>query len=485
MTLFLLFGATGHLARSKLIPALYRCMLSTGDRLTVLGTGRSDWDDAAFRTHAVQALKESGVAPEAAEAWCGECLVYQRLEETHRIEPALARARALEQRRALSGDRIYYLAVPPHVFEPLIEALGRAPRGDEPGWTRLVIEKPFGDSLESARRLNRLLHRYFDESEIYRIDHYLGKDTVQNLLVFRFANAIFEAVWDRTQIERVEITVAEKGGAEGRARYYDRAGALRDMVQNHLTQLLALAAMEAPARFDAHGIRSEKVKVLQSILPIDPENVVLGQYTGSEWGEGYREHAGVPADSTTETFAAVRLWVQNWRWQGVPFCLRTGKRLPKHLTEIAVYFRCPPVHLFGGPNACAITRNVLRIRIQPEEGFELGFEVKEPSAGSEEGIRLTQQQLRFDYAAAFGRIPDAYETLLSDLLSGDQTLFVHAEEAEAAWELYQPLLDAALPVHPYPSGAWGPEAAARMFVSDPRNPVTGYRSAELRRVPGP
>jgi len=476
--LIVLFGATGDLARRKLIPALYRAVKAADDAppIAILGTGRSELTDEDFQKRAREALKEDGIDDDEARRWCDACVAYQQLEGTADVASAWRRAEELQEQHGLPGNRIYYLALPPSVFPEVITALGeKVAESDREGWTRVVVEKPFGHDLESARELNELVHRHFSEEEIYRIDHYLGKDTVQNLLVFRFANPVFEAVWNRSHVERVEITVAEDIGVEGRGGYYDGAGALRDMVQNHLTQLLTLTAMEVPARFDAEGIRQEKVKVLRSIPPIDPRAVVYGQYTGGK--EGYLEHDDVPEGSTTETFVALKLHVQNWRWQGVPFLLRTGKRLPERLTEIEVFFRCPPVQLFGGAQSCSITRNVLRIRLQPDEGFSLGFEVKAPSDGESGRLRLSQQHLDFDYAEAFGRIPDAYETLLRDLLAGDQTLFVHADEAEAAWALFQPLLDAERGVRPYESGSWGPKEAAALFVSDTRRPVEGWQPA--------
>lgn len=465
--LFILLGATGDLARKKLIPALYHSFLRDGSTAmpTVLGVGRSDWNDEVFRTSVRDAMVENGVPEADAERWCAHQLAYRAVESYEDLSSVFDRASELEARFGLSGNRIYYLALPPAAFPGVLSHLGSR-RADQPGWMRMVIEKPFGHDLETARELNRLLHRHFAEEEIYRIDHYLGKETVQNLLVFRFANAMFESLWNRSHVERVEITVAEEVGVEGRAGYYDGVGALRDMVQNHLTQLLALTAMEVPARFDADGIRQEKIKVLRSMTPIAPSDVVRGQYGPANGIEGYLDHEGVASESRTETYVALRVFVQNWRWQGVPFLLRTGKRMPRRLTEIAVVFRRPPVQLFGGEEACPISRNALRIRLQPDEGFSLGFEVKSPGDAGPGQMRLSRGNLDFSYADAFGRIPDAYETLLRDLIAGDQTLFVHAEETEAAWRLYQPLLNQGPLVVPYASGSWGPQTTGFQFITD-------------------
>ncbi|MBE0712248.1 MAG: glucose-6-phosphate dehydrogenase, partial [Candidatus Aminicenantes bacterium] len=334
------------------------------------------------------------------------------------------------------------------------------------GWVRLVVEKPFGRDLASAKDLNRLILAYFDESQIFRIDHYLGKETVQNLLVFRFANTIFESLWSRDRIASVEITAAETLGVEDRARYYDGAGALRDIIQNHLTQLLTLIAMEAPALFDPESIRNEKLKVLQSISSLEPEAVVFGQYSGGEVDgkavRGYREEPGVAADSVTETYAALKVRIDNWRWQGVPFFLRTGKRLARRQTRIVVNFRHPPVCMFRPFGGCRIDPNRLVISVQPDEGFRLFFDIKEPG----EPLRLKTEDLRFRYAEAFGKLPEAYQTLLKDVLTGDQTLFVRSDEVEYSWGLYTPLLEKRPSLSLYRAGSWGPAEADALLERD-------------------
>jgi glucose-6-phosphate 1-dehydrogenase len=374
-----------------------------------------------------------------------------------------ARVAQIEADHDLGGNRVFYLALPPSAFAPTMRHLGDAGLARSEGWIRLVVEKPFGRDLASARELNEVVHASFSEDQVYRIDHYLGKETVQNLLAFRFANSIFEALWNRDRIAQVEITVAEEVGLEGRAGYYEQAGAIRDMLQNHITQVLTLVAMEAPATYDAVAIRNEKVKVLQSMSPPGPDDVALGRYTaGVVDGRevpGYLDEDDIEPGSRTPTYAAVRLFIDNWRWQGVPFLVRTGKRLPRRVTQIAVRFRRPPVSFFA--SADEIETDLLKVTLQPEEGFELRIDVKRPG----ERMSLESIPLDFQYAARFGEIPDAYETLLRAVIAGDQTLFVRSDEVEESWRLYDPILDLPVKPHPYAAGTWGPQAATALVAN--------------------
>ncbi len=462
--LFVVFGATGDLARRKLLPAMYRlsCQGKLCNRLKIMGVSRSELDDEGFRSIVREALEVAKVdTNESLRRWCEQHVHYWSLAEW---EPeqfhALAQTiRALETRYDLSGNRAFYLALPPQIFPTTITGLGQAGLNHSRGWTRLVIEKPFGRDLISAQRLNGLAHHHFDETQIYRIDHYLGKETVQNILVFRFANPIFETLWNRDRVQSVQITVAENLGIEKRAGYYEQAGALRDMVQNHLTQLMTLMAMEIPSSFNPEAIRDEKVKVLDSIVPISVDDAVFGQYTDGPSVPGYLQEPGVDPESRVETFVALRLGIANWRWQGVPFYLRTGKRLPHRTTRIVVTFRCAPVSVFRPFDSCNIHCNALIITVQPDEGFDLRFEVKTPG----QPITFQTQSLRFQYADVFSPLPEAYETLLLDVLRGDPGLFVRGDWVEASWRLYDPLLKKSRSLYPYPSGTWGPESSQRLL----------------------
>jgi glucose-6-phosphate 1-dehydrogenase len=465
---FIIFGATGDLSQRSIIPALYNLAKSgkIAGKSIILGTARTNINDQGFRDFARKALANANITlDDKMNRWIEESFYYQTIgEEKHEHFAILSETiKTLERDFKLPGNRIFYLATPPMAFPHTIEKLGDVGLAKSIGWTRIVIEKPFGRDLESAGSLNDLLHRKFDEPQIYRIDHYLGKETVQNLLVFRFANPIFESLWNRDRIHSVQITVAEDIGIGSRAGYYDRAGALRDMVQNHLTQLITLVAMEVPVAFDADSIRTEKLKVLKAIPPVGEDQVVFGQYVSGEISgqkaKGYLEEEGVRPDSRTETFVAMALDIADWRWHGVPFYLRTGKRLPSRSTRITINFRRAPVSVFDPIGRCDLNFNSLNMILQPDEGFDLCFEMKDLG----EPMKLRTQSLHFRYAEALGPIPDAYETLILDTIVGDQTLFVSSDWVEASWKLYTPLLERQLPVYPYPVGTWGPKQAEQLI----------------------
>ncbi len=470
--IFIILGATGDLTKRKLFPAIYELLINEKmkGKITILGVAHGNLTDEDMRISAMQMLESHGqrIDKKSFFDWCNCNLFYQSIgKETDEDYRKLAeRIIELEKKNALPGNRVFYMALPPLAFIPTVYGLAKAGLNHSSGWTRLVFEKPFGRDLQSARELNQKIHQHFDESQIYRIDHYLGKETVRNLLVFRFSNAFFEHLWNREHIDIVEITVAEKIGVEHRAKYYDQAGALRDMIQNHLTQLLTLITMGEITAFKPEIVHYEKTKILKQITSLKSEDAMFGQYTdGTIEGKevpGYREEPGIPKDSQTETFVALKLQISNWRWKGVQFYLRTGKRMTKKLTQIVIKYHCAPVSVFVPSNSaleCPLEPNSLTILIQPDEGFDLHFQVKMLG----EPIKLSSQRLHFRYAEVFGPIPDAYETLLLDILKGDQTLFVTSEWTEASWRIYDDLLSQKHEVYQYSAGSWGPQQADKIF----------------------
>jgi glucose-6-phosphate 1-dehydrogenase len=469
-TSIVIFGASGDLTSRKLIPALFS--LQRQGRLPegfhLVGMARSDKDTAGFRAE-LQA--DASQADPAAWPEFASHLEYLRGDPTDAT--ALARLESLLggfERAGGAANRLYYLATPPHVYAGVVQRLGAAGMVDRStGWRRVIIEKPFGSDLASARELNRLLHQVLAEEQIYRIDHYLGKETVQNVLVFRFANSIFEPLWNRNYIDHVQVTVAETVGVEHRGPFYDRVGVVRDMFQNHLMQVVAMAAMEPPSSFEAEALRDERAKLLRAIRPFGPEdvlrNAVRAQYVG------YRSEPGVAPDSQTPTFAALQLAIDNWRWQGVPFYLRSGKRLAAKATSIVIQFKSVPHVMFPLPPGQTIRPNSLAIWLQPDEGMHLQFEVKVPGALAE----MRSVDMDFHYADDFGpnAIPEAYERLLLDALQGDPSLYTRADAIELAWGLVDPILQSweqtgAPPLLTYALGTWGPPEAEALLARDGR-----------------
>ncbi|RKY07030.1 MAG: glucose-6-phosphate dehydrogenase [Planctomycetota bacterium] len=471
---FAVFGASGDLAYRKLYPSLYelyrRDLMS--DHFYVLGCGRSEYSDDAFRDSVEEKLRQEVDSPddEKLRSFVQHfSYVSGSYEDIGFYQAICQRLQSLDEQFNVSGARIFYLSVPPFLYEPIAEKIGQmklqcpAASGRIQA-VRLVIEKPFGKDLNSALHLDATLHRHFDESQIYRIDHYLGKETVQNLLIFRFANSIFEPIWNRNYIEHVQITAAEEVGVEHRAGYYDTSGALRDMFQNHLLQILSLVAMEPPVSFEADRIRDEKVKLLRSVRQLTSADVdryfVRGQYApGTVDGKrarGYLDEEGVPKDSLTETFVAGKLFVDNWRWNGVPFYLRTGKRLGRKLTEILITFKTVPHSMFRAGGLDDLPANVLRFQIQPAEGMYLSLQAKRP--GSK--ICMSSLEMAVDYQTVFGvKMPAAYQRLLLDCMLGDQTLFTRHDSILASWQILAPVLELwqrQKQIESYPAGSSGP-----------------------------
>ena len=483
-----IFGASGDLTRRKLIPALYRLVQQRllPAEFAVVGLARTEMSNEEFRARMKEAVVEfsesKGVDEEVWRSFA-ESLYYipgdiNNPEDYRKLAETLER---VDRERGTGGNRLFYLSLAPKFYAAAVGGLGAAglSKPKEGSWVRVIVEKPFGTDLESARTLNCQLHEQFDERQVYRIDHYLGKETVQNLLVFRFANGIFEPLWNRQYVDHVQLTNAESVGVEGRGGYYETAGVVRDMIQNHVFQVLSLVAMEPPASLDAEAVRDEKVKAMHAARVFTPERVradcVRGQYgPGSIAGKsvaGYRQEPDVAPDSTTETFAALKMYFDNWRWAGVPFYVRSGKRLPKRVTEIAIGFKNAPLQLFGEQAAGQTSPNQLVIRIQPDEGITLRFAAKIP--GQTTSVRDVNMDFR--YGASFGvQLAEAYERLLLDCVLGDSTLYARSDMAERGWELVMPILDewastkAGVQFPDYEAGTWGPQSAHDLIERDGR-----------------
>jgi glucose-6-phosphate 1-dehydrogenase len=480
-----LFGASGDLAKRKVIPAMYDLAIhdSLGPRYAIVGFARTPMTDESFRTMAGDAAKTiSEVGPIDPQKWddfasnlfynAGD---YNNQESYAQLAKRLAE---IESSKNLGSNRLFYLSTPPEVYPDIVEQLGRAGLAHPASpnsWVRIIIEKPFGRDLASAKELNQIVLNVFEEKQVYRIDHYLGKDTVQNLLVLRFGNGIFEPLWNRNYVDHVQITASETLGVERRGGFYETTGALRDMIQSHVLQLTSLVAVEPPASFDATAVRNEKLKVLQSIRPFDLEMVaqaaVRGQYSAGKLGDksvpGYRQEPGVNPASKTETFVACKLLIDNWRWAGIPFYLRTGKRLAKRSTEIMIQFRCAPHIVFRERE---VEPNRLILNIQPDEGISISFGAKRP--GTE--MSIGNVTMNFSYREGFGEATrSAYATLLNDCVRGDATLFDRGDSVEAAWALVDPILDVwtaarSASVPQYPSGNWGPKESDLLLERDGR-----------------
>ncbi len=470
ITSIVIFGASGDLTQRKLIPSLFNLSLKgrMPQKYLIVGFGGTLFSDEEFRNHLLEGAKKFSGFPFTDEEWAGFApnLYYHHGKYAEQADFQKL-AEYLTRMEGGEANRVYYMAIPPSLFPVTVDNLKSTGQLDENiGWRRVVLEKPFGTDLPSAQKLNQQVHKALNENQIYRIDHYLGKETVQNILFTRFANTIFEPIWNRNYIDHVEITVTEKVGLEHRAGFYDSVGVLRDMFQNHLLQLLTLVAMEPPASFNAGHLRNEKVKVLNAIQPITPEQVALNTVRAQY--RGYRDEPQVKRDSTTPTYAALRLFINNWRWKGVPFYLRSGKRLAEKQSQIIIQFKEPPLAMFPMQT---MKQNMLVLYLQPDEGVHLRFEAKAPDTVAES----RSVDMEFHYAQAFGQtaIPEAYERLLLDVLLGDASLFTRADEVETAWGLIEPILETwekhqTPPLAVYKSGSWGPAESDAMLARDGR-----------------
>jgi glucose-6-phosphate 1-dehydrogenase len=473
-----IFGASGDLTKRKLMPALYALAFRQllPQKFAVVGVARTQESDEEFRERMKEAVQEFARDEFRDEVWdkLAEGMRYVATDFSDEGgEDAVATALSeLDEQRGTAGNRVYYLAIPPNVFPTVVDALGKRRSAD--GWTRLIIEKPFGHDLESADELNSALQKHFTEDEVFRIDHYLGKETVQNMLALRFANGIFEPIWNRQFIDHVQITVAESIGIEGRAGYYESSGAIRDIFQNHLLQLLAITAMEPPIDFTAESVRNEKVKVLRSLHTPGPKSVVRGQYgRGYVEGEevpGYREEEGVAPDSMTETYVAAKLYVDNWRWADTPYYVRMGKRLARRETTIAIQFKRAPHPPFEETAQDGLRPNVLLVHIQPDEGVSLAIGAKVPG----QGMTIRTVHMDFLYGGAFRTgMPEAYERLILDAMLGDATLFTRTDEVQEQWKLVDAIVSAWKRDRPsfpnYAAGTWGPHSADELLHRDGRS----------------
>lgn len=481
-TSVVIFGASGDLTKRKLVPALYS--LYTKDwlqeKINIVGFSRRSFSHDEFRQLMSSGMQELAEAIPVGEDWkqFSHNLWYVR-GDLNQVSDFEKLCTFLHQLEGESSNRLYYLATTPFLFPVIIDQLSRLEMiQEENGWRRIVIEKPFGSDLASAMELNKAVHVVFNESQVYRIDHYLGKETAQNILYFRFLNTIFEPIWNRNFIDHIQITVAETVDVGHRAVYYDQAGVIRDVFQNHLLQLLALVAMEPPATFDADSVRNEKVKVLRAVRPIALEDTVRAQY------EGFCQTEGVSSRSRTPTYAAVKLFIDNWRWQGVPFYLRSGKALASKTSELVIEFKAPPHVMFDLPDGYVLTPNLLSLCIQPDEGIHLRFETKVP--GSPQETRSVDMEFHYRSSFKGESLPDAYQRLLLDALNGDASLFTRSDEIELAWNIVDPVLEGwasspqASPLVSYIPGSWGPLEADRFLARDSRTWRLGCGGHEER-----